>query len=107
MPIRGGRRNWSGERSVPITRPVSSTYRLPDARRSYTAGECRHSCPGLSAADKESRSYLFVDDFLHGFLPFDEQLLPRLLSAVGKSSALQIFLIQVSHVDKGHPPGVE
>ena len=50
---------------------------------------------------------VFVDDFLHGFLPFDEQLLPRLLSAVGKSSALQIFLFQVSHVDKGHAPGVE
>ena len=50
---------------------------------------------------------VFVYDFLHGFLPFDEQLLAGFLAAVAQYAALQVFLLQESHVDKRHPSGIE
>ena len=50
---------------------------------------------------------VFVDNFLHGFFPFDEQLLSRFLPAIREYAVLQVFLLQISHVDKGHSPGVE
>ena len=50
---------------------------------------------------------IFIDDLLHGFFPFDEQLLSRFLPAVREYAVLQIFLLQVSHVDERHSPGVE
>lgn len=50
---------------------------------------------------------LFVDNFLHGFFPFDEQLLSRFLPAIREYAVLQVFLLQISHIDERHSPGVE
>ena len=43
---------------------------------------------------------VFIYNFLHGLLPFDEQLLVGFLSAVAQYTALQVFLLQESHVDE-------
>ena len=40
---------------------------------------------------------IFIDNFLHRFLPFDEKLLPGLLATVGKYPVLQVLLFQISY----------
>lgn len=37
---------------------------------------------------------IFIDNFLHRFLPFDEKLLPGLLATVGKYPVLQVLLFR-------------
>ena len=51
--------------------------------------------------------YLSCKNILHTPFPFDEKLLPRLSSTVGKDAVLQVFLPQISHVNERHTPYVE
>ena len=51
--------------------------------------------------------WIFVKNILHTFFPFDEQLLSRFTSAVGKDTVLQVFLPQISHIDEWHSPCIE
>ena len=50
---------------------------------------------------------VFVNNLLHTSVPFDEKLLPRLSSAIGKDAVLQVFLPQISHVNERHTPCIE
>lgn len=50
---------------------------------------------------------VFVNNLLHTSFPVDEKLLPRLSSAIGKDTVLQVLLSQISHVNERHTPCVE
>ena len=53
------------------------------------------------------RSIVLIHNLLHTLLPFDEELLPRLASAIGKHTILQILFSQVCHIHEWHTSGIE
>ena len=53
------------------------------------------------------RSIVLIHNLLHTFLPLDEQLLPRLASAIGKHAILQILFSQVCHIHEWHTTSIE